>query len=885
MNPQLIAHYRLLSKLGAGGMGEVYRATDTKLGRDVAIKMIPAAFAQDADRMARFTREAQMLAALNHPNIAQIYGVEERALVMELVEGATLAERIAQGPVPLEEALPIARQIAEALEYAHERGIVHRDLKPANVKITPEGRVKVLDFGLAKALANDPVSSNPASSPTLTMRSTVAGVILGTAAYMPPEQAKGKEVDRRADIWAFGVVLAEMLTGLPMYRGETASEVLAAVIMKEPDLSGLPAGTPAQVRKLLARCLDKDPQRRLQAIGEARIAIEEALSGNAVAEVAAVPAPVASARGIYPWIAASVLAVALAALALVHFREKPPEEALLRFSLSSPERATFVLTGPGGSTDIGPPVLSPDGRRIAFNAHQEGSRTLIWLRSLDRLDAQPITGTEDAMYPFWSADGRSLAFFSGGKLKKVDAAGGPTLSLCDATRGYGGAWNQEGIIVFSSATGPLQKVSAAGGVAVPVTTLDPNKHETSHRWPWFLPDGRHFLYLAVAGDHSTIRVGSLDGGETKTLFESRLNAIYAQGHLLFMRETTLMAQPFDAQRLLTAGDAVPVAEQIRTTTESLHAIVSASQNGFLVYATGTLPATQLTWFDRKGKATGTLGDGGTASSVALSSDRRNAAASLVDPGSRNRDIWIFDVTRGLKTRFTFDPADERQAAWSPNGRSLVFNSNRTGHFDLFQKQANGVGNEELVLADSIDKYPTGWSPDGKFLLYNTFSDPNTKDDIWVLPIGPERSGEPRKPFPFAHTACNEDNGQFSPDGRWIAYESDESQRKEIYVAPFPGPGGKRQISIGGGIEPRWRKDGKEIYYISLDLKLMAAAVNTKADVLDVGVVSTLFAGPWSAGGGYHYDVSADGQHFLVRAEQNQAVQPLTVVQHWTAGLK
>jgi len=394
MSPQLIAHYRLSSKLGEGGMGEVYRATDTKLGRDVAIKIIPAAFAQDADRMARFTREAQVLASLNHPNIAAIYGVEEGALVMELVEGPALAERIAQGPIPLDEALPIARQIAEALEYAHDRGIIHRDLKPANVKITPEGRVKVLDFGLAKALASDPVSGNPVSSPTLTMRATVAGVILGTAAYMPPEQAKGKDVDRRADIWSFGVVLAEMLIGRQLYTGETVSEVLAAVIMKDPDLSGLPASTPAAIRKLLRRCLDKDPQRRLQAIGEARIAID---AGTSTDEQPVAPPSAASPRSLYPWILTSVLASALATLAFVHFREKPPEPALVRFTIPPPEKTAFVFTA---TANMGPPALSPDGRRLAFNARAPDGKVQTWIRSLDTLTAQPLEGTEGSLFPF-----------------------------------------------------------------------------------------------------------------------------------------------------------------------------------------------------------------------------------------------------------------------------------------------------------------------------------------------------------------------------------------------------------------------------------------------------------------------------------------------------
>jgi Tol biopolymer transport system component len=567
----------------------------------------------------------------------------------------------------------------------------------------------------------------------------------------------------------------------------------------------------------------------------------------------------------------------------VHFREKPPEAALVRFSISPPEKTAFIFTA---SAIMGPPALSPDGRRLAFNATSADGKIQTWIRSLDTLTAQPLEGTEGSVFPFWSADGRFLGFFAGGKLKKIDASGGPPLTLSDAPSAFGGTWNRDGVIVFSpNGGGPLQKVSAAGGASTPVTSLDLATHETSHRWPWFLPDGRHFLYLAVAGERSSIRVGSLDGGESKPVHENHLNAVYARGYLLFMRETTLMAQPFDARRLVSTGDALPVAEQVMTAAGALHGVFAVSDNGSLVYWTGSSRTTQLAWFDRNGKQTGTLGDPGTINALEFSPDRASVAAAIFDSGSRNQDIWIYDVARGLKTRFTFDPAEERQAAWSPDGRSLVFNSNPKGHFDLFRKQANGVGNEELLFADGLEKYPTSWSPEGKFLLYFSQGDPKTKDDLWVLPMTLERSGEARKPFSFAQTPFNETWGQFSPDGRWIAYQSDESQRIEIYVAPFPGPGGKRQISTAGGLEPRWRQDGKEIYYLATDGHLMAAEVSVKGDVLDVGAVSPLFAVA-RVGGGYRYDVSSNGQHFLVRTPTTAtAAQPLTVVQNWTAALK
>jgi Tol biopolymer transport system component len=871
--------YEILGPIGAGGMGEVHRARDAKLNRDVAIKVLPAALANDADYLARFQREAQVLAALNHPNIAAIYGFEDHSIVMELVEGATLAERIAQGALSIDEALPITKQIAEALEAAHEKGIVHRDLKPGNVKITSEGTVKVLDFGLAKT-AEARTTSDASNSPTLTIRATEAGLIMGTAGYMSPEQAAGKPVDKRADIWSFGVVLWEMLTGRRLFDGETISHTLADVLRAPIDFDKLPKETPQAIRDLLRRCLDRDIKTRLRDIGEARIALQKYLANPAGHAIASTAAP----RHNWLWMgAAGVFALALAALAFVHFREKPPEAALMRFTIPPPENTTFVVTGPNANN--GPPALSPDGRRLAFNARSADGKVQTWIRSLDTLTARPLQGTEGATHPFWSPDGRFLAFFADGKLKKIDASGGSPLTLCDAPGAVGGTWNREGVIVFTLGGGSLQKVSAGGGASTPLTSPDQTRHDLAYRWPWFLPDGRHFLYLAIAREHSSIRVGSLDSRESRPVLENQLNAIYAEGYVLYVRDTTLMAQPFDAKRLVTTGEAVPLADQIRTLPISLRGVFSASESGVLVYQTGARTATQLTWFDRTGRRTATLGDPGDIFSLEFSPDRKYVAEARTDAQAGRGDIWIYDVARGLKTRFTFDPADERLAVWSPDGRRVVFNSNRNGHFDLFHKQANGVGSEELLLADNLDKNPSSWSPDGKFLLYEALGDPKTRADVWVLPMTQERSREQAKPFPFAQTSFNEDHAQFSPDGRWIAYQSDESERFEIYVAPFPGPGGKRQISTAGGTQPRWRKDGKEIYYLAPGGQLTAAAVSVKGDVLDVGAASPLFS-LGVTGGGYLYDVSADGQHFLARTEPAAtAVQPLTMVQNWTAALK
>ena len=883
MVPLPIAHYKITSKIGEGGMGEVYRATDLKLGRDVAIKVIPDAFACDAGRMARFAREAQVLAALNHPNIAAIYGLEDRALVMELVEGLTLAERIEQGPIPLEEAMPIARQIAEALEYAHERGIIHRDLKPANIKLTPAGQVKILDFGLAKALASESTSGDPEASPTLTMRANAAGVVIGTAAYMSPEQAKGKSVDRRADIWAFGVVLVEMLTGRSMYHGETVSETLAAVMMTEPDVGSLPV-LPAGVRTLIRRCLTKDPRRRLRDIGEARIALDE--SELAMTEHGAVPVPPAqSRRSALGWMAAAVLGLALVSLAVVHFREKPAELPVVRVALEPPEKTVFTPLANSSSSAL----VSPDGRRIVFSATPAGGKSQLWVRALDALAAQPLPGTEGGIPAFWSPDSRFIGFSADDKLKKIDAAGGPPLTLAGAPALRGGAWSREGVILFATtATSPLMRVAAAGGAATPATKFAPG--EDTHRFPWFLPDGRHFLFEAGTSsgrEHAAVRIGSLDSLESKVLLDTDSNAIYAQGYVLFLRETTLMAQPFDAQRLALTGEAVPLAEQVQhwfTILSNQYGLFSASETGLLAYQAGAESLNlRLTWLDRNGKRLATAGDAANLGRMQLSPDQKSAAVAVTE--ANNTDIWIYDLVRGLRTRFTFDPAVEREAVWSPDGRTIVFSSNRKSHFDLYRKASDGTGAEELICSDGLDKFPTSWSPDGKFLLYTAAGDHKTGQDIWVLPLA---AGV--KPFPLLQTPFNESNAQFSPDGRWVAYQSNESGRSEIYVIPFSpeggAPGGKRQVSTAGGVLVRWRQDGKQLFYIAPDHKLMAAEVGAKGGSFEAGQVTALFGGLLT-GQGFLYDVADGGQRFLavLPPEQSPATKPLIVVQNWTAGLK
>ena len=845
---QFLGPYQIVSFLAAGGMGEVYRARDTKLKRDVALKVLPEKLARDPGRMARFQREAEVLASLNHPNIAAIYGVEGPALVMELVEGES-----PKGPMPFEDAWKIASQIAEGLNYAHERGVVHRDLKPSNIKVTPDGVVKLLDFGLAKAFDNAPDAErlNPTESPTATLGGTAPGVILGTAPYMSPEQARGKSVDQRADIWAFGVVFYELLTGKQLFRGEDLTDTLASIVKEQPDLQAVPQ----RVRKLLGACLEKDTKKRLQSIGDVYYLLD--------AEPAVAARPIA-------WPLAGVFAALLLVVSLAYLGQKPPEGPVIRSEILPPPEKTF--------SRFTIPALSPDGRSLVFSAQSADGRDQLWVRSLDKLAAQPLAGTDNGRNPFWSPDSKSIGFFADGMLKRIEAAGSPVLTLVAGGLGQG-TWNAEGVIVLGSQNSALWKVSASGGDRTPLTKLDRPK-ESAHNSPWFLPDGRHFLFSVISntGDsHRAIRLGSLDSPETQILMEADSNAVYAQRHLLFLRGTTLMAQPFNPKSMRLTGESVPVADQVWGAPQFAAFSVSAGQE--LIYASGDAVAAaglELAWFDRTGTRVDTLGTPAAISRLFFSPDRKNLTLSLSDPSSHNSDIQIFDVAQGLLRRFSFDPAQELYAVWSPDGKSIVFNSDRRGHFDLYRKASNGAADEELLYADSLEKYPTSWSPDGKSLLYYTLNDP-PDNALWVLP---DAAGSPgsAKPYRFVPGMF----GQFSPDGKWVAYRSGAA----IYAARFPGPGGKRQISTGGNLFPRWRSNGKEIFYIGAGGHLMAAEVSETGGTLEVGKVTHLFSAPMPTGNGYPYDVSADGQHFLmiVPPERSNS-ESLKLVQNWTAGLK
>jgi eukaryotic-like serine/threonine-protein kinase len=870
-----LAHYQITGHLGSGGMGEVYQATDLKLGRSVAIKILPEAFGRDADRLARFEREARLLASLNHPNIAAIYGIEQSAtqnfLVMELVDGETLADRIKGGPIPVDETLGIAKQIADALEAAHQRGIVHRDLKPANVKITPEGKVKVLDFGLAKAMETQTTDENLSQSPTLSIAATSAGVILGTAAYMSPEQAKGKSVDRRADIWAFGVVLYEMLTGRMAFSGETASDTMAAVIMKEPDWNRLPDNLPARVRELLRRCLIKEPRNRVRDIGDARIAIEEVQSG--VKADGEVPLTTARRRSkVWVGITAGLFLttiLSLAALSVVYFnRPTAPAPSEIRLEVNTPSTSDPVSF-----------AISPDGRRLVFLASNEG-KSQLWVRSMDSVAAQPLALTDGASYPFWSPDSASVGFFADAKLKRIDIVDGAPQVLANTAAGRGGTWNRDGTILFApTATGPLFKVPAMGGDPVAVTRLESG--QTGHKFPQFLPDGQHFIYFIQSAGQG-VYAGSLDGGPSKRLANADAPAVVSpSGFLLMARQETLYAQAFDFKTLELSGNPFPVAKQPAFDTVAAAAGFSAA-TGIVAYRTGSLAARQLTWLDRSGKSVGVIGapDVAGLSEVELSPDGKRVA--VYRTLNRNADVWLIDAARGVPTRFTFDAANDQRPVWSPDGSRIVFSSNRKGIYNLYWKLSSGTGADELLLEPDQTKGPTDWSSDGRFLLFRSL-DPQTGYDLWVLPV----SGN-KKPFAFVKTPFEEHDGQFSPDGKWIAYRSNESGRFEIYVQPFPGPGGKFRISANGGAQPRWNRNGKEIFYVSLDSKMMAAPVRLSPDgqSLEPGTPAALFpvriaGGPLPGLAKQQYAVSSDGQRFLVNlAVDEGAPTPITLILNW-----
>jgi serine/threonine-protein kinase len=872
-------------------MGEVWRARDVRLGRMVAIKVLPAAFADDAERMLRFEREAHVLASLNHAHIAALYGFEEsdgvRALVMELVEGPTLAERLANGAIVLEDALPLARQVAEALEYAHEHGIVHRDLKPANVKLTSEGSVKVLDFGLAKALADDPVAADVSHSPTLSGVATRAGIILGTAAYMSPEQAKGKPADRRSDVWSFGVVVAEMLTGKALFTGESAPETLARVIEREPDLGALPQATPARIRELLHRCLTKDPRRRLQAIGEARLALEEAIArpdrDGAPVSPGASPPP---ARRIRAWGFSAALCAGLGLLAgrWLWRQPTPPAAAALRLSIE------LGADLPLAATDMGPTaVLSPDGMLLAFVAQKAPTeRARLYLRRLDQLQAAPLAGTEGARDPFFSPDGQWIAFFADRKLKKTSVTGGSLTTLCDAPNDRGGTWGDDGTLVFTPSTQPgtgLWRVSSAGGQPEILTAPDAAAEEVTHRWAQLLPGGRAVLFTAnrTLGSYqgANIVVQALSGGARKVLLRNAYFARYLpSGHLVYIHERRLFAAPFDLATLEVTGPAAPVLEDVLSASTSGGAQFAFSNTGDLAYRAGSGIGFEsaIEWIDPDGRRSlrPVVAQYGN---IRFSPDGQKLAMDVID--GRQSDVWIYDWRRDAMSRLTFDPGEDAYPVWTPDGRRIVFASTRGGKAvpNLYWQKTDGTGDAQPLTASRNYQRPASWHPSGKVLAFHEFN-PRTATDIMILPVeGDEASGwRPGEPSAFVASQAREHGAAFSPDGRWLAYSSNESGNDDVYVRPFPGPGGRWQVSTEGGVLPAWSPTRPELFFRTDRIMVAAYSVGGGSFRSDKPRLwsDLRVPGEWLMG---NFDLHPDGRRVAaVRAPEAQAdARPGTVV--------
>lgn len=868
-------------------MGQVFRATDTRLKRQVAIKILPPSVAADADRIARFQREAEVLASLSHPHIAGIYGLEEAAadgsgltrttaLVMELVEGEDLSARIARGPLALDEALSIAKQIAGALDAAHEQAIVHRDLKPANIKVRADGTVKVLDFGLAKALEPaSPASPEAMHSPTITSPAmTLAGMILGTAAYMSPEQARGRPVDRRADIWAFGAVLFEMLTGQRAFGGDDVAETLANVITKEPAWDALPTTVPTRVSQVLRLCLRKDPRQRVGDVRDVCLALEGAFETTAAPTA---PAMATSSRRRWPWIAAmagvTALSAALAIPALQHLRETPtrlPPE--MRLEMSTPATDAPLQF-----------ALSPDGRSIVFVASGDGLPRL-WLRRLDEAEAQPLAGTEGAVSAFWSPDSRAIGFFARGALRRLDVTNGAPRVLASgggAGLGQSGTWNADGTILYTSQlNGVLRRISADGGESTAVTRLDPPR-QGGHRYPHFLPDGRHFLfYVDGTPEASGLYLGRLDGSTPTRLTEAHSGGTFLPpDRVVFVREGTLVAQRLDLERHTLLGAPVALAERVGVDAGAL-AGFAVSSTGLIAYRAVGSVTRQLTWFDRTGKALGVAGepDASNPRTPELSPDGRRVALGRAAQG--NTDVWLRDLSHGGMTRLTFDASSDGVPLWSPDGSRIAFTSNRTGALDIYVKNANGSAAEEQVLVSPNNKQLQSWSADGRWLVYYEQS-PTTGRDLWVLDM--TRRNEP--PRVVANTPAQEILAQLSPDATWLAYQTNESGRFEIVVQSFPDPGGRWQISTAGGVAPRWRADGKELYFLAPDATMMAVPVSTAGSSFEHGPPVALFHARIVEGGIVsasrpEYAVSRDGRFLINQPVASGASAPITLVLNW-----
>ncbi len=891
------SHYEILAPLGAGGMGEVWRARDMRLDREVAIKVLPHSFANDADRLRRFEQEARATSATNHPNILTVYDIGAASselggapyIVEELLDGEELRARLNDGAIPPRNAIEYARQIAEGLAAAHAKGIVHRDLKPENVFITKDGRVKILDFGLAKLR---PQPTTQAGSEIETRKLiTDPGTVMGTVGYMAPEQVRGQEADTRADIFSFGVILYEMLSGRRAFNGESAIEVMNAILKEDaPELSEWGVKITPGLEKTVRRCLEKKPEQRFHSahdLGYALEALSTSSGAQPESQLNTQASPPVATKGGGPsqffgslrlaWAVATFFSVVTIGLIWANFTRQPVANSrLMKFSIMPPEKSSF-----------GQIAVSPDGRHLAFTA-VTGGKNQLWVRAFDATDAKPLQGAQDAFFPFWSPDNRFIGFFANGRLKKIEATGGPVQTLCEVEIPMGGAWSRDGVILFAQVPLGLLKISAAGGEVTPVTTYDKSRQEFPHLYPSFLPDGRHFLY-SISSELKETRgtyLGSLDGTVKRRLLDAGAVIKYAPadpgdttggaGWLVFARDGALLAQPFDTNRLEFTGDPFTLSDKVGSDLFLTNfSTFTVSDNGALVFdPSPDRQRRQYLFVDRSGRPTKSLDVVAGIFQHWLSPDEKRFIADRNDPQIGTYDLWMYDVEDAHAARFSFDPQHDYNPIWSPDGSRIIWTSNQDA---FYQKAASLAGDKTLLLKSDSTKFPTDWSQDGRFIIY-TQLDPRTRSDVWFLPA--PGSGE-AKPFPVVQTDANENAGTLSPDGRWLAYSSDVSGQIEVYVQGYPGGGGKRQISIGGGDIPRWRRDGRELFYYSGDGKLMAAPVKS-GESFEAGAATPLFEFRAGAVQSFSpYAVTADGQRFLINAVvEKEPNAPLTVVVNW-----
>jgi len=873
--------YEIQSPLGAGGMGEVYRARDTRLERIVAVKILPSHLSEDPEAKQRFDREARTISSLNHPNICTLHDVGQQDgidyLVMEYLEGLTLADRLDKGALPIEQVLKYGAEICDGLEKAHRSGVVHRDLKPGNIMLTKTG-AKLMDFGLAKAsLASASATSGlsatlatpPGSHPL-----TAQGSVVGTFQYMSPEQVEGKEADARSDIFALGAVLYEMVTGKRAFEGKTATSAMAAVMEREPvPISSVQPMTPPAFERLVKICLSKDPDERWQMVHDIKVQLKQIAEARSQVSAPALTVTRRKHGNMWVWGLAAVLGVVAGVALVLAYLANHRDVRILWVEIIPPDKMQFNLSGDHG----GPAMISPDGRYLVFSAYGSGVAQL-YLRSLDSTSPQALPGTEGAMFPFWSPDSRSIAFFTDDKLKRIEVSGGTPVTICGSTLGRGGSWNQDGTIVaaLSYNTG-VSRVPASGGTPTPVTTID-GVHYSSHRWPTFLPDGKHFLYIAVkhnapSSPETAVFLASLDGKENRLLFHTLSNAIYASGRLLFQRENSLVAQTFDPSNGKLSGEPQTLSENVQFDPGLWRMNLSASTDGMMVYASGTASGTEtLTWFDRSGKRLGTVGEQGEFYDLDLSPDEKRVVTTELSTATAT--IWVHDLGNNLKTRLTFSGGAHLTPLWSPDGKEVAFTSNQQAAISVKTLGSSAPERTLLSSPNPIYQAISDWSHDGRYLMYEQGTGTNT--DLWVLPLAGDS-----KPFPYTSGSSR---GTFSPDGRWVAYVAEEGGRPEVFVAPFPWTGAKWQVSNGGGAGPRWRADGKELFYFDFN-GITAVEVDGAGSAFQVGSGKLLFRLPLRGIISREYAASHDGQRFIAVTPSEGSSQSLTLVQNWPAELK